>query len=82
MLQLFISWMPSAKPGKPDFVLTRPDFNFQNILVGSNGSLKSLIDWDGIAAHPICIGNDRYPSWLTCDWDPAKYAYSTGLSIV
>jgi hypothetical protein len=44
-------------------------------IVQEDGSLAAIIDWDGIAAVPRCVGNEKFPSWLTRDWDTAKYAY-------
>lgn len=48
----------------------------QNVLVSEDGSLQGLIDWDGVAAVPRFLGNEKYPSWLTRDWDPAMYAWN------
>ena len=76
LLRLFIDWAPiPTGADKPGFVLTHPDLDIQNVLVSKEGRLCGLIDWDGVAAVPRCIGNERYPSWLTRDWDPAKYLY-------
>lgn len=76
LLRLYIEWFPKEESMmKPGFVLTHPDLDIQNILVSKEGRLKSLIDWDGVAAVPRCLGNERYPSWLTRDWDPAKYGF-------
>lgn len=51
-----------------EFVLAHPDFDLQNILVAEDGTLRGLIDWDGVAVLPRLIGNERYPAWLTSDW--------------
>ncbi len=37
-----------------------------------------VIDWDSVAAWPRSLGNRRYPSWLTRDWDPVMYGYEDG----
>lgn len=74
LLRLFLRWIP--KPQRPVFVLTHPDLNFQNVLVSENGRVQGLIDWDGVAAVPRLVGNEKYPSWLTRDWDPAMYAWN------
>jgi hypothetical protein len=71
---MFLSWIP--EPQDPKFVLTHPDFDIQNVLVAEDGTLQGLIDWDGVAAVPRLVGNERYPSWLTRDWDPAMYAWT------
>ena len=78
LLGLIIDWMPGPEPGQADspFVLTHPDLNLQNILVDANGGLKAVIDWDGVASVPRAVGSERYPSWLTRDWDPFKYQYT------
>jgi hypothetical protein len=73
MLRLFISWIPNSNAN--EFVLSHPDFDMQNVLVAEDGSLRSLIDWDGVAAVPRVVGNRSYPGWITRDWDPAKYAW-------
>lgn len=78
LLRLFVDWMPIATGTKESkFVLSHPDFNYQNMLVTSEGDLCGLIDWDGVAAVPRGAGNLSYPSWLTRDWDPTKYAYES-----
>lgn len=76
LLRLFIDWFPSAENTlEPEFVLSHPDFDIQNILVSPEGELRGVIDWDGVGTVPRCVGNERYPSWLTRDWDPAKYGH-------
>ena len=79
LLRLFIDWIPSLEDASsPGSVLSHPDLNIQNVLVSQEGNLRSLIDWDGVAAVPRCLGNERYPSWLTRDWDPSVYNYRLG----
>lgn len=73
LLRLFLQWVP--EPQHPVFVLAHPDLNFQNILVSEDGRVQGFIDWDGVAAVPRLVGNERYPSWLTRDWDPVMYAW-------
>ena len=75
MLKYFLNLVPESSGDTKPFVLTHPDFSFQNILVSQDGHLQAMIDWDGVAAVPRSIGNERYPSWLTRDWDPAMYAW-------
>lgn len=73
-LRLWIDWFFRITGERSrKFVLTSPDFNLQNIIVGEDGSLKGLIDWDGVAAVPSCIGCEEYPLFLTEDWDPLWY---------
>lgn len=79
LLRLFIDWFPSADYAlESEFVLSHPDLDFQNVLVSPEGGLRGIIDWDGVGTVPRCVGNERYPSWLTRDWDPAKYGYGDG----
>jgi hypothetical protein len=75
LLRLFISWIPLKYPN--DFVLSHPDFHRRNVLLAEDGSLRGLVDWDGVAAVPRCVGNRRYPSWLIRDWDPEIYSYDS-----
>ncbi|KAI9827423.1 MAG: hypothetical protein M1819_006964 [Sarea resinae] len=79
LLRLFINWISESDPqDEHGFVLTHPDLDIQNVIVSEEGSIQGLIDWDGVSAVPRCIGNDRYPSWLTRDWDEVCYRYSAG----
>lgn len=81
LLRLFLAWIPYTDiAGEPAFVLTHPDFDIQNIIVSPEGELRGFIDWDGVAAEPSCLGNERYPSWLTRDWDPMMYRYRPSAS--
>ena len=76
LLRFFIDWFPYNDCAKEEeFVLSHPDLDIQNVLVSQEGRLCGLIDWDGVGTVPRCVGNERYPSWLTRDWDPAKYGY-------
>ncbi|KAL9599897.1 MAG: hypothetical protein Q9219_003530 [cf. Caloplaca sp. 3 TL-2023] len=82
LLRLFINWFFQATSGDTpgsDFVLTHPDFNLQNIIMGEDGSVRGFIDWDGVAAVPRCLGNEEYPLWLTSDWDPYWWNYDLEL---
>lgn len=76
LLRFFVEWslMDVSNLEKP-FVLAHPDLDCQNILVNDDGSLGGIIDWDGIAAVPHCIGSQSLPKFLTQDYDPANYAY-------
>ncbi|KAH6889377.1 hypothetical protein B0T10DRAFT_538416 [Thelonectria olida] len=69
---------PGPKSSKP-FVLAHPDYDIQNFLVSETGELQGIIDWDGIAAVPRDIGSERYPGWLTRDWDPAMYGWNKSM---
>lgn len=76
LLRLFLSWIPYTNSmEKHPFVLGHPDFDIQNFIVSTEGELRGVIDWDGVAAIPSCFANERYPSWLTRDWDPVMYRY-------
>ncbi|KAJ2902126.1 hypothetical protein MKZ38_001035 [Zalerion maritima] len=76
LLQRLFGWlMPSPSKASHPFVLAHPDFDIQNFIVSPEGELLSIIDWDGISFVPRTLGNQRYPSWLTRDWDPGMYGY-------
>ena len=74
MLGIFIDWILnySKIEGQVDYVFAHPDFDLQNILVTKEGRLCGIIDWDGVAAVPRCVGCERYPLWLTVDLDPFR----------
>lgn len=77
LLRLWIAWSlsdASTVQGR-SFVLAHPDLDNQNILVNDDGSIAGIIDWDGIAAVPHCIGPQSLPKFLTQDYDPGNYAY-------
>ncbi|KAL4889619.1 hypothetical protein BDV59DRAFT_186201 [Aspergillus ambiguus] len=65
----------SEPSGMEPFVLAHADFDIQNFIVSKESELRGIIDWDGVAAMPRTLGNERYPGWLTRDWDPAMYEY-------
>jgi hypothetical protein len=58
LLRELISRIPEPE-GDTGFVLTHPDFDIQNVIVSENGELLGLIDWDGVAAVPRSLGNER-----------------------
>ncbi|KAE8138304.1 hypothetical protein BDV38DRAFT_270769 [Aspergillus pseudotamarii] len=76
LLRLFIDWIPEPSDERGAFVLAHPDFDVQNVLVSQDGALQAVIDWDGVGAVPRSVGNERYPGWLTRDWDPATYCWT------
>ena len=57
------------------FVLLHPDFDIQNFIVSEEGDLQGIIDWDGFTVAPRSLGNERYPGWLSRDWDSDMYGY-------
>lgn len=74
LLRQFIDWVPDTL-GPDPFVLSHPDFDIENFIVSENGDLMGIIGWDGVAFKPRSIGNERYPGWLTRDWNPIMYGY-------
>lgn len=78
LLRQLISWIPEPC-GTDPFVLAHPDFDIQNFIVSEDGELQGIIDWDGVAALPRTLGNERYPGWLMRDWDPAMYGYKESM---
>ncbi|RAO70470.1 uncharacterized protein BHQ10_006482 [Talaromyces amestolkiae] len=78
LLRILLDWIPEPKlrdECKP-FVLAHPDLDIQNVLVAEDGTLQGIIDWDGVCSVPRPVGNERFPSWLTRDWDPAMYGWN------
>ncbi|KAF5309253.1 hypothetical protein D9619_012694 [Psilocybe cf. subviscida] len=75
VLRLFAGSLPDETLDGPPFVLSMPDFDYQNIFVDNEGNVTGLIDWDGMMVGPRQGGYARYPSWITRDWDPIMYAY-------
>lgn len=74
LLRQFMDWISANQSmEEPQFVLAHPDYALQNMLVSEDGTLRGIIDWDGVAAIPRCMG--QYPLWLMRDWDPASYNY-------
>ena len=61
------------------FTLAHIDLDVQNVLVGPDGSIEAVIDWEGAGAFPQAISNESYPSWLTRDWDQATYTWSRSM---
>ncbi|KAE8353053.1 hypothetical protein BDV28DRAFT_133924 [Aspergillus coremiiformis] len=79
LLRLFIDWIPEPGDKQEAFVLAHPDFDIQNFLVSEDGALQAIIDWDGVSAVPRSVGNERYPRWLTRDWNPATYGWTENM---
>ncbi|KAF7544173.1 hypothetical protein G7Z17_g10163 [Cylindrodendrum hubeiense] len=78
LLELLISCIP-VPPDTQPFVLAHPDYDIQNFMVSDTGELQGIIDWDGVSVVPCSIGSERYPGWLTRDWDPAMYGYDESM---
>ncbi|PGH02347.1 hypothetical protein AJ80_08869 [Polytolypa hystricis UAMH7299] len=84
LLETLLSFIPEPQPSrKPStltapnhaFVLTHPDLDIYNIRVDEAGRVTGIFGWRGAAAYPRSLGNERYPAWLTCDWDLSTYAW-------
>ncbi|KAM0796934.1 kinase-like domain-containing protein, partial [Usnea florida] len=75
LLRTFIGWAYEGAARGPRFVLTHPDFDIQNILVAEDGTLRGLIDWDGVAAVPREVGCASFPLWLMHDYIETQYDY-------
>ncbi|CAL1696811.1 unnamed protein product [Somion occarium] len=80
VLQLFLSALPDPTLDGPPFVLSHPDFEYQNVMVDHEGTITALIDWDGVFVGPRQGGAASYPSWLTVDWDPLFYGWRADAS--
>ncbi|QIW97226.1 hypothetical protein AMS68_002744 [Peltaster fructicola] len=76
LIRKLIDWMPQPNDDPRDkFVLSHPDFDVQNILVSEDGHLLSIIDWDGVTFAPRSVGYEKFPMFLTTDYDPASYEW-------
>lgn len=76
LLRMFLGWILEPREPAyryPPFVLAHPDLDIENIIVAEDGSLKGIIDWEGVGLVPRSIGNEQYPTWLTLDWNPFVY---------
>ncbi|EPE08405.1 serine threonine protein kinase [Ophiostoma piceae UAMH 11346] len=77
LIRKLIFWIPDPFTAREhgQFVLRHPDLNMQNIIVSDDGTVVGIIDWDGVAAVPRCLGSECYPMFLTRDWNPCIYEY-------
>lgn len=75
LLRLFAGSLPDETLDGPPFVLSMPDFDYQNVFVDDDGHVTGLIDWDETIVGPRQGGYAKYPSWITRDWDPLMYGY-------
>jgi hypothetical protein len=80
--ELFLSALPDHTLDGPPFILFHPDFDSQNVLVGEDGTIMGIIDWDNVYTSPRQGAAVAYPSWLTVDWDPLFYGWSKDASSV
>ncbi|RJE23087.1 hypothetical protein PHISCL_04577 [Aspergillus sclerotialis] len=64
---------PTQSPDRETFVLSPPDFNYQNIMADEEGNITGFIDWDNVHTVPRQIGYCRYPGWITRDWDSGNH---------
>ncbi|CAG8098334.1 unnamed protein product [Penicillium olsonii] len=76
LLRMFFDSMEKPCDGRKPFVLEHPDFDIQNFIVSEEGELLGIIDWDGVCSVPRTVGNERFPGWLTRDWDPTVYVWN------
>ncbi|KDR73171.1 hypothetical protein GALMADRAFT_212641 [Galerina marginata CBS 339.88] len=81
LLRMFSGALPDETLDGPPFVLSMPDFNYQNVFVDNDGNVTGLLDWDGMVVGPRQGGYARYPSWITRDWDPLLYGYPSPESV-
>ncbi|KAI9804891.1 MAG: hypothetical protein M1826_004847 [Phylliscum demangeonii] len=80
LLRLMIDSIPPSRispmsHSRESFVLSHPDYDSQNFLAREDGTLTGILDWDNVHTLPRCIGYDRFPGWLTRDWDPIRYGF-------
>ncbi|KAG5350102.1 hypothetical protein C0989_000186 [Termitomyces sp. Mn162] len=75
LLRLFVGALPDQSLDGPPFVLSMPDYGYQNVFVDDDGHVTGLIDWDDLKLCSRQGGYASYPSWITRDWDPIMYGY-------
>lgn len=56
LLRMFALSLPDPCLDDPPFVLSMPDFNYQNIFVTEDGRVSCLIGWGGMGMRVICHG--------------------------
>ncbi|KAF5020856.1 hypothetical protein F66182_7111 [Fusarium sp. NRRL 66182] len=75
LVRQLVHWID--EPSEMDtFVMTHPDFNYQNIIVSEEGELRGIIDWEGARFSPRSVGNEALPAWLTRDWAVGLYGWT------
>lgn len=45
----------------------------KDFIVSKDGEQQGIVGWNGVAAIPMSIGNERYPAWLTRDCHPTEH---------
>lgn len=78
LVRMLLGWIPEPdlRNQCKSFVLAHPDLDIQNVLVAEDGTLQGIMDWDGVCSVPRSVENERFPSWLTRDWDPSMYGWN------
>lgn len=72
ILHTMVDYLPSAPAIRGDtpetFVLTPPDFNWQNIMVDDDGEVTGFLDWDSTVTVARFQGWAALPLWLCADF--------------
>lgn len=74
LFSIFLDYLPhSPLTSKPDagpetFVLTPPDFDWQNIIVDDYGNVTGFVDWDRVQSMPKFLGWAGVPGFLAADY--------------
>ena len=78
-----IDWGLRNGSQNDSFVLAHPDLDTQNIFTKEDGTLTGIIDWDWVAAVPHAVGCQKFPDFLTADYNPNCYEFDvkTGKAI-
>ena len=72
LLRHLITWFPheSSTTDQPQFVLTHPYLDLDNIIVSPEGEIKALTRWKGVELESYMTGNESYPICLLREYDP------------
>ncbi|KAI1913499.1 hypothetical protein LOZ12_000663 [Ophidiomyces ophidiicola] len=57
LLRTLLQW--NSEEEGPKFVVTHPNLSLRNILISENERVMGFIDWNGVAAMPLSVGNEK-----------------------
>lgn len=74
LFSMALDELPLRKDGDGEqFVITPPDFDWQNILADDHGNVTALVDWDRVDTAPGFVGCCAFPDFLSEDWQPTGW---------
>ena len=78
LVRLVLDSIPEYLINDTQFAIAPSEIGYQNVFVDPvDYHITGFIDFDGVGTEGSCSGYARYPSWITCDWDPILYDYDT-----